>query len=54
MQVDTDESTEHHVSQIEHLLLKIETQIADQGLKLFVDNYDEKITMHISTLTKLD
>ena len=54
LHLDQDDAIHQQVAQIEHLLIKIETQIADQGLKLFVDNYDENITMHISTLTKLD
>ena len=33
---------------------KIETQIIEKGLKLFIDSYDEKITTHISALTNLD
>jgi hypothetical protein len=39
---------------IESLLVRVEDQIAEKGLKLFVDTYDEKITTHISNLNKLD
>ena len=29
-------------------------QVIDQGLKFFIDNFDNEITIHIQTLTKLD
>ena len=54
IQVNPDQSYDTQRNQIEHLLNKIETQIIEKGLKLFVDFYDEKITTHISALTNLD
>ena len=40
--------------QIEDLLHRIEVQVAEHGLKVFVDRFDDDITCHVSMMQKLD
>jgi hypothetical protein len=36
------------------MLISVEDQVADRGLKLFVDKYDDDITCHVSMMQALD
>jgi len=50
----TDQISSESLEQIEGLLHKVEIQVAEHGLKVFVDRYDDDITCHVSMMQKLD
>jgi signal-transduction protein with cAMP-binding, CBS, and nucleotidyltransferase domain len=42
------------VNQIEQMLIKVEDQVVDKGLKVFVDKFDDEISCHVSMLRRLN